>query len=209
MRTIETYVAEATAAYEAGFTSKAGQKRAFEALGRAYSILRDRAHDAICKAAPFNRLDRDLTASEWETRGAYFAARDMPFDLHNVRARHIDLMAQYGVEAAEVTQLVELRAAIKAAPVVKIERSTETERVVKVREGILDMMKRRGEQYNRALAVADIFNGLPVHANVHLCVNEHGTQYVRAFFYLAGEFTPLNVILAAADELARRKDAGQ
>lgn len=201
-RTAQTHIAAATAAYEAGFTSKAQQKAATDELNRAYSRIRDAAHDAICAAAPHNDKARSLTVAEWAERGAYFQQFDAPFDLHNVRERHLPLFKD---DAATVEQLLSLRGAIKAAPVVKVERPAAEAKAVKVRESIMDLMKRRGEQYNRALDLGGIFDGrLPVTANVHLCVNEHGTEYVRAFYYLMGEFTPLNVIIAAHEELVRR-----
>ena len=204
-RTFEDRVNAANTAYEAGFTSKAAQKRALDELNRAYDMLRDQANDDIRKFAPYQFQGRDLTASEWASRSAYFEARQLPFDLHAIRPHHGELMSIHTVDPVDLQLLIDLRAAIKAAPVVKIERSAEVERVVKVREGILDLMKRRGEQYNRALDLAEIFGRLPVTANVHVVTNAHGTTFLRAFFYLSGEFTPLNVILAAADELARRE----
>ena len=63
-------------------------------------------------------------------------------------------------------------------------------------------LKLRQEQYNNALRLHDIFGGLPVHANVHYVTNQHGTTFLRAFYYLNGTLTPLSIIIAAAEAKA-------
>jgi hypothetical protein len=37
--------------------------------------------------------------------------------------------------------------------------------------------------------------------------NQYGHTFLRTFYFLAGVMTPLNVIIAAAEELERRKKA--
>ncbi len=192
----------ALAALDAGFTSKAAQKRAQDELSRAFRMIRDRVFAAYRAAAPYQNLDRDLTDAEWQERGEYFRAREIPFDLHQIRDRHLPL---FGEDAGTVEQMIEIRAQIKAAVIVPAERDQDAERETVVRDTIREMMEKRKAQYERALDLADMFGGLPVTANVHLVQGHKGTVFLRAFYYLRGEFTPLNVILAAADTIARRE----
>jgi hypothetical protein len=64
------------------------------------------------------------------------------------------------------------------------------------------MIKRRTAQYHEAVELGRLFGGLPVSVTPHLVTNEHNTTFTRCFYYLAGKFTPLSVIMAAADKLA-------
>lgn len=76
-----------------------------------------------------------------------------------------------------------------------------------MRESLADLMQRRGEQYAHAVKLGEVFGGMPVTANTHWVVNEHGHGFWRTFWYLDGELTPLNVLVAAHQELERRKAA--
>jgi hypothetical protein len=58
-----------------------------------------------------------------------------------------------------------------------------------------------------AIVLGTIFNGLPVQAHTHQVTNQYGTTFLRTFYYLFGDLTPLNIIIAAAEELARREKA--
>ena len=76
-----------------------------------------------------------------------------------------------------------------------------------MRESLADLMQRRGEQYAHAVKLGEVFGNMPVTANTHWVVNEHGNGFWRTFWYLDGELTPLNVLVAAHQELERRKAA--
>ena len=199
-RTAETYITRATEAFNAGFNSKAGQQAALAALNTAYDYRREIARKWQLEAAPrtFEGFGYDPVRSDW------FGAREVPFDHHNVRDKHLPIFIEAGVPAEHINELRELRAQIKAAPVNAPVRREPSKFEVQARETMMELIQRRGEQYLRAIDLAGIFNGLPVSANTHYCVNDHGTGYLRTFWYLAGEFTPLNVIIAAAEELERR-----
>jgi hypothetical protein len=185
---------------DAGFTSKSGQKAAAADVTRAYEMVRREVMDELLA------LPRD--AGEWQNPAAADLYWDFPSYPHQWRAKHaaqlLDVLPGREATVAQIAGLVDLRAAILATPVVPVERKLDGQREAAVQVSIRDLMARRREQYNRALDLAELFGGLQVSANVHLVTNEHGTTFLRAFFYLRGQFTPLNVILAAADELARR-----
>lgn len=195
-RTASFYVDAALAALNTGFTSKSGQQGAIQDLNRAYDVgVKQSIHDELLQIA------RDDRAEDWDT--LYWG---LP-DLHNWKAKHSALFARFPENVALAEQLVTLRAAIKAAPVNAPVRAEPSPYEVKARETLMELIQRRQTQYLEAVALGEAFGGLPVSANTHLVTNEHGTTFLRTFFYLRGEFTPLNVIIAAAEELAARKRA--
>lgn len=198
-RTAQDYIALATDAFEAGFSSEAARKRAQEALGRGYDRLRDAAHDAQIKAANSN----PALANNGENRAAFFDKNDLPFNLHQLRDRHFAILAAWGDDADMARDMLALRAAIKAAPIAKHERPASEPRAEAIRADIYKTMQDRKAQYARALDLAKHFGGLPVSANIHLVHGHKGAIFLRAFYYLAGELTPLNIIIAAADTMAR------
>lgn len=52
----------------------------------------------------------------------------------------------------------------------------------------------------------DLSNDRILHANVHYVTNQHGTTFLRAFYYLNGTLTPLSIIIAAAEAKAREAE---
>ncbi|EOG4615043.1 hypothetical protein ACLD9I_004690 [Pseudomonas aeruginosa] len=190
-RTIQDYVESAFAAFEAGFTSKAGQKSATDYLNRATDLLKQEVH-SLCHGL---RGEAGYSAREAALEKAYW----MNLDLHLWGEKRRDELLGYLPEASSVADqfddLAALRAAIKAAPVIKGVRQAD-ERVERVQKSIRELMEMRKEQYTRGLQLHDLFGGLPVHANVHLVTNQHGTTFLRAFYFMDGVMTPLNVILA-------------
>lgn len=110
MNNINVHIAEAKAAIAKGFTTKAAQQEAIATLNRGYEKARNWAHDRQIEAAP----------SEYPARSEFFAARDLPFDLHNVRAKHLPILAEYVPGLDRIVQdLIDTRAEVKAAPVNK------------------------------------------------------------------------------------------
>lgn len=213
-RTISFYIDAALDAFNAGFTSKAAQKSALDDVSRAFDIVSGEVKKAVLARRPF--IADTATREEFVTWHEAFRASidgaiyyEAPFYLHLIREKHISLIDQagFGVEARTIESLIDLRNQIKAAPVNPPVRDTATiEAKARVEKSIIEIMQKRGEQYARALNLGELFNGLPVSANSHWVVNQHNTQFVRTFYYLAGELTPLNVIIAAAQELERRKE---
>lgn len=186
-RTVESYTSQAVEAFEAGFTSKAGQKRAFEALSRAYELL-----GTSIRGIYLDKPHEERNAAE---EAIYWG---LP-DLHNWKAKHsaavLAVYPQVTSEVAQIEALVELRAAIKSAEIVKVERKADA-RVEAIQGSIRALMEKRQAQYARGLELHDLFGRLPVYANVHMVTNAHGTTFMRAFYFMYDKLTPLNVILA-------------
>lgn len=199
-RTIETYVSTAADAFEAGFQSKAAQKRSLEALNRAYSMIRDEVFNAVLAVAN----------AKWpeycDERSNHFDKYDvLPFDLHQVRDRHFEAVAEFPV-FIQVRDLIALRAEIKAAPIVEKVADVQAERVETIRRTIVEEIEMRKAQFVEGMEVARLFNGLPVSVNAHLVHGHKGAVFVRHFFYLRGKLTPLNMILGIADAFMREKE---
>ena len=192
-RTTEFYIDRATKAFETGFTSKSAQKEALSDVSRAYEILKGEIQNMYLEIPNADRTEAQ--------ENVYWG---MP-DLHNWKAKHAELATGVFPQSAEqvrqIEDLVKLRAAIKSAEIVKAERKT-SERAEAISKSIREIMDQRKEQYARGLKIYDMFNGLPVSVNVHLVVNQHGTEFLRAFYFMGSVMTPLNVILAVMDAKA-------
>lgn len=206
-RTIETETARALELLNDGFSSKAGQKDALRYVNDAYDMAKDQLSKA-CLAA----RDADFQMTD-AVKAVYW---DVPSYPHQFKAKHGDLIrAAFGDRfhalIATVEGLVELRDTIKGATIVppmKDEAKAEAARIV---ESIRDRMDRLNVRYLEAIDLTTVFEdgfvmkGLS--ANSHYVTNEHGTTFLRTFFYLNGRLTPLNLILAAAQEARRQAEA--
>jgi len=196
----------ATEAFNNGFTSKAGAKAACDDLNRVWDSIERELKDACLDLGRGDAMPAEANVVYWD-----FA--DYP---HLFKAKHRDMVrAAFGDRfdalmdfAAEV---VALREAIKAAPIVapvKDETKVEAARIV---ESIRERMDRLQVRYLEAIDLTTVFEkgfvmkGLS--ANSHYVTNEHGTTFLRTFFYLNGKLTPLNLILAAAQEARRQAEA--
>lgn len=202
---IAQLIESAQMSFEAGFLSEAARKRATECLSHAYGYQRDLAHEACIDAA--NAGD----GLHGQARTDHFNAFDIPFDLHQVRERHFATFARWSGEPAAqlIRALVDMRAAIKAAPVgiARPQASAIEVKAAEVRKTIREQMDARHADYLVALDIGRHFGGLPVSVNAHTVWGHKGAVFTRHFFYLAGKFTALQVIMAAADTLAREKEA--
>ena len=218
MMTVEKYMsaaarntAEAHEAFEAGFASKAAQKRASDSANRAYDSLRDAHRVEEIDAAPGQGVTgRDLTEAEYAARRAYFDTNATPFDLHHVRERHIEIFAKLNEDrAAKVRDLVALRTAIKGAEIAEVEPANKPLKELKARveDSLAELMSRRNAQFLEAVELIEIFKGLPVTINTHWVHGHKGAIFLRTFYYFNGKLTPLNLILAALEEHQRRQDA--
>ncbi len=192
-RSISDYVDPALEALNAGFASVAAQKRALDNVSRAFDL---------CKSSIQNALlaDRSIGGDNW--RELYY---NVPA-LHNWKERHAADYEFSGVTAT-VAELVDLRNAIKAAPINFVAKPEPSPFQVRAEKTIAEIIERRGAQYLRALDLSEIFGGLMVSVNTHVVHGHKGAVFYRSFYYLAGEFTPLNIIIAAAEELSRRAEA--
>ncbi len=201
-RTAAFYTDAALNAFNAGFTSKAGQKDAMQDINRAYDIYR-RVFAEACLAA-MRTGNGEMTP---EVNTVYW---DVPSYPHLWKPKHAEMVrTAFGDTLNEtidaIEKLAELRATIKNAPVNAPVRKEVSPYEIKARELLTDLMERRKTQYLEAIDLGEIFGYLPVYANTHWCINEHGTRYLRTFWYLRGKMTPLNIIICAAEELERRE----
>lgn len=189
-RTSQDFIAAATEAFEAGFTSKSAQKSAVKNLGSAYELLTNEI--------------RAFYLNGERTEAGHDAYWIIPNDLHQYRAKHTAAIVAVWPAAAnlceEIEALVELRTAINSAELVTVERKAD--KVEVFRNQILDIIARRQEQFAHGVKLVEIFGKLPVTVNFHYVTNTHGTTFIRHFFYMAGKLTPLQVIMAVLEETA-------
>jgi len=211
-RTAQDRLTAAAAAFESGFLSMAAKKRALDDLNRAYDEIRRGAHDRQITAANNN----PGMNNDGENRMAFFAKHDLPFDLHQVRDRHIEIIGLWSDDANLVRELIALRAAIKEAAIAPAPAKPEIEvRAETVRRTIVEEMARRKSLFVEGLDLGRLWNemfpgkdgeiSLPVSVNAHWVHGHKGAHFVRHFFYLRGKLTPLNTILAIAEQLEREK----
>lgn len=168
------------------FAAKSHQKEALGYLNRAYETIRENNREYVYTSG--------------------FSIWDIPFDLHQIRTKHLHLFSED--QGHDLDKLVELRALLKELPVVKPAPKNDrvTSKQNEVTEVVVDLIKRRMAQYHEAVELGRLFGGLPVSVTPHQVTNEYNTTFTRCFYYLAGKFTPLSVIMAAADKLAREKE---
>lgn len=200
-----------TAALDAAldeYPSKAAQKRVLDDLNRAYEMARD-AYGDLYRVELFAN-DEEFGGRDAWNAAAFLDAREVPFDLHNVRDRHVARIAEYSADLAQIVDAARTaRADVKESPVAAkmVKTNVEIEeRKIAISRTIEEEMQRLGRMYHNALDLGRMFGGLPVSANVHLVTNQYGTTFVRAFYYLNGKRTPLNVIMAAAQTLADERE---
>jgi seryl-tRNA synthetase len=190
-KTANFYIDRANAKFEAGFTTLSARKEALSDLNRAHDVLTEQIKKLVLDIPHAERTDAQNVVY-W----------DALTDLHNWKPKHSKMVNDVFPEAEAITLQIEdlaaLRLTIKNAEVVRVERAT-SEKAEKVYVAIRDIMEKRKAQYARGLDLHDLFNGLPVHANVHYVVNQFGTRFIRAFYYMYGELTPLNIICAVLD----------
>jgi hypothetical protein len=184
--TIQTYIVAALARVtdDQTFAAKAHQKEALDYLNRAYSLVREQNNSG----------------------NTYENCWDIPFDLHQIRNRHLKLFSNFNRVA--VGELVSLRAILKFIEVVKpAPKNDAVERkAAEVTKEVKNLLEMRTAQYNRAIDLGRLFNYLPVSVTPHHVTNQYNTSFIRCFYYLNGKMTPLNIIMAAAGQLEREKE---
>lgn len=201
-KSIATYETAALDLMNAGFSSKAGQKAATDQVGRAYDVIRESLHNALL-------ADRSIGGSEQAWKDLYYG---VPLYVHQfsdkLAARYAD---GFAADVADALRLRDLRDAIKASAIVPPAKDETKARAARVVESIKALMDRRNAQFLEAIDLSEVVgDGIIIHgltANSHYVTNEHGTTFLRTFFYLRGKLTPLNTILAGAEEAARRDEA--
>ena len=188
--TVQDYVSSAInmTQEDQTFAAKSHQKEALGELNSGYQMLRD------------NNFQFSIDSL---SREDYFA---IPFYLHQIRDKHFRLFDE--AHHADLTDLITFRVLLKELEVVKPAPKSDriTAKQAEVTETVVDLIERRMAQYHEAVELGRLFGGLPVSVAPHQVTNEYNTTFTRCFYYLAGKFTPLSVIMAAADKLAREKE---
>jgi hypothetical protein len=203
-RSTTDYIDSALNAFNAGFSSKSSQQSALGDLSRAYDLVKEGVRSELLRTPLEQR-----STPEWKT--LYW---DLPDYIHNWKPKHSELFARFPEAVRAAEELVELRATIKAAEVVPPAKDLTKVRATKVLVHLKDLMERRQAQYLEAIDLTEVLGkeGVIIHgltANSHYVTNEHGTTFLRTFFYLRGKLTPLNSILAGAEEATRRVQEAQ
>lgn len=207
-RDAQFYVDRALEAFNVGLNCEARRKEVLGDLNSAFEMQRRVIMDAAL-AARVDKGDRYEMPAEIEK--IYW---DMPDYPHIWKPKHAEMVragmgdAQDAV-IAEIEKIVELRAAVKAAPVNPAPVKEMNPMEVRARAKIEEIMAKRKADYVEALELGEIFGGLPVSVNAHIVHGHKGAVFWRYFYYLHGKFVALNVILAAAQELERRKEAAE
>ena len=204
MTKFETYSAAALDALNAGFSSKSAAKAASDDVTRAFEVL-DRELKDACLAARtvvegatgmFGGTAYDMTP---EVNAVYW---DFPSYPHQFKAKHAELVrAAFGDRfddlIAKAFELVELREAIKAAPITPPAKNEAKVIEARIVESIRARMERLQVRYLEAIDLCELvgdegFRMKGLSANSHYVTNEHGTTFLRTFYYLQGKLTPLN-----------------
>lgn len=186
----------AAALLAAGFASEAKRKAALDTLSAGWRALRDNISAALL-------ADRDTEAGMSQALTDLYYA--LPFDLHHWRSKH---SADHPAWAEQVEALVDLRAAIKAAPV-EPKPAREDHPLLVIARVVPDALDweslrdRRVRQYADALDLGRRLGGLPVNVHRVWCVNYAGTEWVRLDWYLKGRRVQFSVVAAAYDRLVR------
>lgn len=198
-KTVETFETAALELLNAGFASKAAQKKALDEVSRAYEIVKREIANALL-------ADRSIGGENWND--LYYG----PLYIHEFsEKRQAAYLPFFPEQIAIVRRLRELRDAIKSAAIVppaKDEAKAVEKRVV---EAIKARMERLGVRFLEAINLCEVcedfvaIKGLS--ANSHYVTNDRGTTFLRTFYYLNGKLTPLNLIIAAAEEAARQAKA--
>lgn len=194
-RTVEFYVNQANEKFEAGFTTMAAQKQALQDLGRAYEILTQEIQDLYLSIPRAERTEAQ--------DNVYWGLANY---LNNWKPKHTSLVLnvfpQAEIFTSQIETLAELRETIKSAEIVKVERIANP-KIATVTKTIHDMVALRKEQFQTGMKLCEVFGNLPVSINWHYVTNQHGTSFIRVFYFMANKLTPLNMILAVLEEQER------
>lgn len=215
------YTAKAVAIVNAGAAIKVRIKEANEDLARAYDVqkqvIMNACLDLFRAAREDGKTHEEINAMP--ANALYYA---MP-DLHVFKAKHADAIRAVFTDKedviAAIEELVELRAGVKAAEVIKFERKEQTvEEKIKDRvlKNFAEVAADRRAQFNWAAEIIREMNkelpyeadkGLlaPINCRPVYCMNYAGTAWVRIDWYFRGEKMAMNVILAAVGKIADEK----
>ena len=190
---IQQYVEEAQNAFNSGFSSKSSKSKVNSNLNRAYGWVVESIQNKVLEVSKEERTE--------EQDSVYW---DLPPTLSNWKEKHTKLVMSVFPEEVQnvkmIEEMKELFTAIKNIEVVKVEKVVN-EKEVEVQKTVKEIIESMNQSYVDGLELSKLFGGLSVYANVHLVTNQHGTTFTRAFYYLHGKLTPLNVIITISEQM--------
>jgi hypothetical protein len=204
--TVQSLTDAALDAMNAGFSSKAAQKRALDDVNRAYGMLDRDVQDACLLMR-----DADNNMSD-AVRDIYY---NLPSYPHAFKAKHAAALRSVFPFGEDVTlnleSLAELCNVIKASVITPPASPSISVFAARVIETIAALMARRTAQFNLAFDLTEVFGDkvrVPgFSCRTHFVTNAHGTQFLRTFYYLYGQLTPLNSIIAGVEAKMRAEAA--
>lgn len=194
----------ATLAFEVGFKSEAARKRALSELNSAYEYIRSDFQNFVIASGHAAFPNSREIPEQYTAYCAHIEKFDVPFDLCAIRPKHMPLFT--AEDQNKITALVDLRKAIKSAEIVLVEVPENVKRAEVIRKTMMEEMNTRQQSFVNGYDLSKHF-GLHVYANAHYVRHCKGTEFIRTFFYLNGNLTSLNIIIAIAEQLAREEEA--
>ena len=197
------FATRALDAFNKGFVTKSAKQSALDDTGTAYNVVRSKVMNARLDTRPVGEMQ--MTE---EVSAVYWA---MPHNLFGYRpsrmaGRILGVLPESTNLVAELLDLYNLRESIKGAPIVPVAKTID-QREVLVHSTIAERMNNYHQRFVESVELSQIFCGLNVVARPHWVVNEHGTRFIRTFFYLHGKLASLNMICAVAQEYEAKKKA--
>lgn len=184
---IQDYIDNAIELWEKGFTSKASKKRCLEKLNYAYPYLA-RNIRSIYAETPQEKRNDEWHRLYWMVPNDLFQWKEKHNQAHNAdNLVHI---------VKKIDSMAKLRMAIKETEITPPMKSEE--KIVKdyVLKSIEEIMEAKRVQFLEGYELTELFGNARVNVSSHYVTNQHGTTFVRNFFYLHGKLTSLNMILA-------------
>jgi hypothetical protein len=185
------HVESSLEAFDAGFASAAAKKRCLEDLSGAYNIMRSQIEDGYID------LRNSGVMTDNEIHELYWGC---PSTLNNWRSKHtITYMKDFPTQVERIELLVDMRNSVKETEVVKVvpKNAEYKEQVEKIEKSLKEIFEYKIESYERTLKIAELFKGIPVYVQPHMCFMNNGTRYVRYFYYVHGKLTALSTIMEA------------
>jgi len=215
------WISEVEEALEKGFKTKSQKKDSLSILGRIWEDITEQISDEINEQIAKDYKSRGLTTTLDEFGGLppeYIAweenyadpereKAELPMYLTHVREQHLQKIQTYFPEHYDnVVYIKNLLDTIKAAEVTPLPpKQDPLEKKVEAKvKSVFDIMAKRQKQFTEAVDFGEMFGGLNVSAWAHRGQSKYGTPFTRVFYYLNGRVTPLNVIVAAAQELEKQ-----
>jgi hypothetical protein len=189
------------------FVTKSAQKTCLQDLNLAYEALDDLVKNEYLETTTLEQRQSVNFIESAESKMYW----EIPMYPHQFKQKHADaILACYPYLTSIVDRmlaLVAIRAEVVETPInAKLikEVCPMTDRVEKT---IAEFMAKAKADYAHGISLMEEFGHMNVYANVHSVVNQYGTRFNRAFYYMDGKLTKLNTIICVYEVMQRRRDA--